>query len=77
MHLSFLWINFYNHIKPKHIFVINLIVISGNKALSLFCVPGPVIGHTTAENIVGEEEYYSNYRPYKILQQLREVLLLY
>ena len=73
MHLLFLWINFYNHIKPKHIFVINLIVILGNKALLLVGVSGSIIRHIIIENTVGEKKYYFHYRPYETLQQLREV----
>ena len=65
---------FDNHIKPKHIFLIDPIVIPGNKTLSLVGVLGPIIGYTTVENTAGEEKYYFHYRPFETLQQLREVI---
>jgi carboxylesterase len=65
---------FNNHIKPKHIFLIDPIIIPGNKTLSLVGVLGPIIGYTTVENTAGEEKYYYHYRPYETLQQLRTVI---
>lgn len=65
---------FDNHIKPKHIFLIDPIVIPGNKTLSLVGVLGPIIGYTTVENTAGEEKYYFHYRPYETLQQLRDII---
>lgn len=65
---------FDNHIKPKHIFLIDPIIVPGNKTLTLVGVLGPMIGYTTVENSAGEEKYYFHYRPYETLQQLREVI---
>ncbi|TKC00242.1 alpha/beta hydrolase [Pedobacter cryophilus] len=65
---------FDDHIKPKHIFLIDPIIVPGNKTLSLVGVLGPMIGYTTVENSAGEEKYYFHYRPYETLQQLRDVI---
>jgi carboxylesterase len=64
---------FNNHLKPKHIFLIDPIVIPSNKLLSLANVVGPIIGYTTTENTAGEEKYYYHYRPHETLEQLREI----
>ena len=64
---------FKNHIKPRHIFLIDPIVIPSNKLLSLANVVGPIIGYTTSENTQGEEKFYYHYRPQETLEQLREL----
>jgi carboxylesterase len=65
---------FNSHIKPKHIFLIDPIIIPANKTLTLVGVLGPIIGYTTVENTAGEEKYYYHYRPYETLQQLRNII---
>ncbi len=65
---------FDNHIKPKHIFLIDPIIVPSNKALSLVGALGPIIGYTTVENTAGEEKYYYHYRPYETLQELRNII---
>jgi carboxylesterase len=65
---------FESHIKPKHIFLIDPIIIPANKTLTLVGVLGPIIGYTKVENTAGEEKYYYHYRPYETLQQLRNII---
>ncbi|MEJ7693761.1 hypothetical protein [Daejeonella sp.] len=65
---------FDNHIKPKHIFLIDPIILSSNKTLSLVGVLGPILGYTEVENTAGEEKYYYHYRPYETLQELRNII---
>ncbi|HEY0056068.1 MAG TPA: hypothetical protein VGB63_11975 [Pedobacter sp.] len=64
---------FDNHIKPKHFFLVDPIVIPSNKMLALANVVGPIIGYTESENTEGEEKYYYHYRPHETLEQLREI----
>ena len=65
---------FNNHIKPKHVFMVDPIIIPANKTLSLVDPLGPVIGYTSVDNSAGEEKYYFHYRPYESLQQLNNVI---
>lgn len=65
---------FNSHIKPKHVFLIDPIIVPANKTLTLVGVLGPIIGYTTVENTAGEEKYYYHYRPYETLQELRNVI---
>ena len=65
---------FDSHIKPRHIFLIDPIIVPANKMLTLVGVLGPIIGYTKVDNTAGEEKYYYHYRPYETLQQLRNVI---
>jgi carboxylesterase len=65
---------FNNHIKPRHIFLIDPIIIPGNKTLALAAILGPIIGFTTVDNTAGEEKYYYHYRPHETLEQLRTII---
>lgn len=65
---------FNNHVKPKHIFLVDPIIIPSNKTLSLVAVLGPVIGYTTVDNTSGEAMYYFHYRPHETLDQLNDVI---
>lgn len=65
---------FNGRIKPRHIFLIDPIIIPAEKTLSLVGVLGPIIGYTTVDNTAGEEKYYYHYRPYETLKELKNVI---
>lgn len=60
--------------KPKGIYLIDPIVISSNKTLTLVNALGPVLGYTTTNLDAGEEGHWYVYRPYQSLIQLMELI---
>lgn len=62
------------HIKPRHVFLIDPIIVPSDKTLSLVGALGPIIGYTTVDNTTGEEKYYYHYRPYETLDQLKNII---
>ena len=60
--------------KPKGIYLIDPIVISSNKTLTLVNALGPVLGYTTTNLEAGEEGHWYVYRPYQALIQLMELI---
>lgn len=60
--------------KPKGIYLIDPIVISSNKTLTLVNALGPVLGYTTTNLDSGEEGHWYVYRPYQALIQLMELI---
>ena len=62
------------HIKPKQVFLVDPIIVPGDKSLSMVGALGPIIGYTTVENTKAEEKYYYHYRPYETLKELRNVI---
>lgn len=65
---------FEGHTKPKHVFLIDPIIVPGDKSLSLVGALGPILGYTTVDNTKAEEKYYYHYRPYETLEELRSVI---
>ncbi|MHB9055294.1 MAG: alpha/beta hydrolase [Paludibacteraceae bacterium] len=65
---------FTNFTKPKKFFLIDPIIISSNKTLTLVAVLGPVLGHTSSELSSGEQGKWYVYRPYQTLQQLMNLI---
>jgi carboxylesterase len=65
---------FRNRLPPRHVFLVDPIVLSSDKMLSLIGIVGPLIGYTEAENVGDEKMYWYTYRPYQTLKQLREVI---
>lgn len=65
---------FDNRTKPKKVFLIDPIVISSNKTLTLVSALGPVLGYTTSELTDGEQGKWYVYRPYQTLQQLMNLI---
>lgn len=59
---------------PKHIFMVDPIVLPSDKILPLIGVLGPLIGYTEAENTNGEKSYWYTYRPQETLQELQKVI---
>ena len=66
---------FFNNLTlPKGIFLIDPIVISGNKTLTMVSTLGPVLGYTTTELDSGEQGHWYVYRPYQSLKQLMDLI---
>jgi len=63
-------------VKPKGIFLIDPIVVSSNKTLTLVGLLGPVLGYTTTELETGEQGKWYVYRPQESLKQLMELINL-
>ncbi len=65
---------FNSGVKPGAIFLIDPIIVSSNKTLTLVSAAGPVLGYTTT-GLEGEEiKYWYNYRPYQSLKALMELI---
>lgn len=65
---------FDQHLKPKHVFLIDPIIVPSNKLLSIAHMVGPIVGYTTVVNSGGEEKFYYNFRPQETLNELRKVI---
>lgn len=63
-------------IKPKGFFLIDPIVVSANKTLTMVGLLGPVLGYTTSELETGEKGKWYVYRPQESLKQLMDLINL-
>ena len=73
--LNLLYENKYNaNNLPKHLIMIDPIVIASNKLLSLISLVGPLIGYTETSLDSAEVGHWYNYRPQESLQQLQKLL---
>lgn len=54
----------------KHIFLIDPIVISSDKSLTLIGLVGPMLGYFESTNTTTEETYYYHFKPQETLQEL-------
>jgi carboxylesterase len=61
---------------PKGIFLIDPIIVSSNKTLTMVGLLGPVLGYTTVELTVGEQHRWYVYRPQETLKQLMSLINL-
>jgi len=59
---------------PKGIFLIDPIVVSSNKTLTLVGLLGPVLGYTSVELADGEKGKWYVYRPQETLKQLMSLI---
>jgi carboxylesterase len=59
---------------PNDIVMIDPIVLSGNKSLSLVSIVGPIIGNVITEPTDAEKPYWYTTRPAEALEQLDEVI---
>jgi len=59
---------------PDEVFLIDPIVVSGNKTLVLVGLLGPVLGYTTTDLDEGEKGKWYVYRPQESLKQLMELI---
>jgi len=67
---------FANYTKPKGIFLVDPIIVSSNKTLTLVGLLGPVLGYTTVELPTGEQGKWYVYRPQETLKQLMSLINL-
>lgn len=67
---------FAQYTTPKGIFLIDPIVVSSNKTLTMVGLLGPVIGYTTVELSSGEQGHWYVYRPQETLKQLMTLINL-
>jgi carboxylesterase len=65
---------FDNFIKPKGIYLIDPIVVSSNKTLTMVGLLGPILGYTTSVLESGEAGKWYVYRPQESLKQLMELI---
>jgi carboxylesterase len=64
---------FKNKIAPENILLVDPIVISSDKNLSLIKVLGPMIVFAESDNTAEEDKVWYRFRPQESLQQLREI----
>ncbi len=68
---------FFNHYTlPKGIFLIDPIVVSSNKTLTLVGLLGPILGYLTTDLATGEQGHWYVYRPQETLKQLMTLINL-
>jgi Esterase/lipase len=61
---------------PKGIFLIDPIIVSSNKTLTMVGLLGHVLGYTTVELAAGEQHRWYVYRPQETLKQLMSLINL-
>jgi len=59
---------------PKGIFLVDPIIISSNKTLTMVGLLGPVLGYTTETLDTGEQGHWYVYRPQETLKQLMKLI---
>jgi carboxylesterase len=65
---------FVNYTTPKGIFLVDPIIISSNKTLTMVGLLGPLLGFTTVELSTGEQGHWYVYRPQETLRQLMTLI---
>jgi carboxylesterase len=65
---------FANYVTPKGIFLVDPIVVSSNKTLTMVGLLGPVIGFMTTDLSTGEQGHWYVYRPQETLKQLMTLI---
>ncbi|WP_020597490.1 alpha/beta hydrolase [Spirosoma panaciterrae] len=65
---------FVNHIKPRHVLLVDPIVIPSDKSLSLIGLFGPMLGYIETKQSIEEDKVYYHFRPQETLQQLQNLL---
>lgn len=65
---------FRDSIPFKGIFLIDPIIVSSNKTLTLVSALGPILGYTTTDLDVGEKGFWYVYRPQESLKQLMNLI---
>ncbi|MDD4971949.1 MAG: hypothetical protein PHT07_21190 [Paludibacter sp.] len=59
---------------PKGIFLVDPIIVSSNKTLTMVGLLGPVLGYTTVTLATGEQGHWYVYRPQETLKQLMNLI---
>jgi carboxylesterase len=60
--------------QPKGIFLVDPIIVSSNKTLTMVGLLGPILGYTTVELPTGEQGRWYVYRPQETLKQLMTLI---
>jgi len=60
--------------RPKGIFLVDPIIVSSNKTLTMVGLLGPVLGYTTVELPTGEQGKWYVYRPQETLKELMKLI---
>jgi carboxylesterase len=63
-----------NSVNPKHIFMIDPIIIPSSKTLAIADIVGPALGYVSSGLDSSEEGYWYSYRPQESLNQLLNLL---
>ncbi len=66
---------FDNHIKPQNIFLIDPLIISSNKTISVVGVLGPMLGYLETDLTDEENSVWYRFRPYETLKELNEIMV--
>ena len=67
---------FTNRPTPRHLLLVDPIVIPSDKSLSLIGLVGPMLGYVEADQPAAEDKVYYHFRPQETLQQLQNLLTL-
>lgn len=59
---------------PRNVMLVDPIVVSSDKALSLVQAVGPVLGYVETEQSAAEDKVYYRFRPQETLQELQKVI---
>jgi len=65
---------FKNYTQPKGVFLVDPIIVSSNKTLTMVGLLGPVLGYTSVELSSGETGKWYIYRPQETLKQLMSLI---
>jgi carboxylesterase len=65
---------FSNFTTPKGIFLVDPIIVSSNKTLTLVGLLGPLLGYLTTDLSTGEQGHWYVYRPQETLKQLQALI---
>lgn len=65
---------FANHPAPRHLLLVDPIVIPSDKSLSLIGIVGPMLGYIETDQAASEDKVYYHFRPQETLQQLQKLL---
>lgn len=65
---------FANRPAPRHLLLVDPIVIPSSKSLSLIGVVGPMLGYVDTEQPAAEDKYYYRFRPQETLRELQALL---
>jgi len=65
---------FTNRTVPRNILLVDPIVLSSDKSLSLIGILGPMLGYIDTEQPKAEDQYYYHFRPQETLRELQRVI---
>ena len=68
---------FKNSIEPKHVFLIDPIIVPSNKSLSMIGIFGPMLGYIESGEMTAEErKHWYKFRPQETLQELQDIITI-